>query len=118
MSDFFFHTLLPIALTHILTLLGQRWKLAADLIVRARQILSDPKNPIVETAHAAEQALIQAQFESLAPVVEKLDALVAQGKLEAKAANERGLEMSRGMDITRVDPHTGEETKVDTGPPQ
>lgn len=118
MSDIFWHTLLPMILTHLVTIFGSKLKFASSLLARAKKILSDPNNPIVKTAHAVKQALIEAQFEEMEPVVRKLDAQIEQGKLEIKAAYERGLEMSRGMDITRVDPHTGEETKIDTGPPQ
>jgi hypothetical protein len=114
MQALLFNTLIPMIVTYVVTHFGKKWSHTGTVLDIAKTLLQSRGNNITEPEKAIEQAIIQAQFDAMGPMVQKLDEQIKSGDLEVRSAEARGREMAKGMDITRVDPTTGEESKVDT----
>jgi hypothetical protein len=104
LKSLFIGYILPMLASAVLTRLAARYKLARDIIEHARKLLTSPSNDITDPQAAVEQALIRAQFDSLGPVVKKLDEQILTGKLEVQSAYERGKAIGKGLDVTVVPP--------------
>jgi hypothetical protein len=114
MQALLFNTFIPMIVTYLVTHFGKKWSHTGAVLDVARALLESRGNNITEPEKAIEQAIIQVQFQNMGALTKKLDEQIKQGELDVRSAAAAGKEIARGMDITRVDPHTGEETKVDT----
>jgi hypothetical protein len=84
-KDFLLY-LLPVVVAGLL----QRWRHGATVLALAKRILASSDNNVTKPAEAVEQAIIEQHFRSMGPVVDKLEKLQAQGKLDVRAADARG----------------------------
>lgn len=81
-----------------------KWKHGKTVKGIAKQILSSPNEPTTDSREALEQAVIRANTLYIERAARELDELIARGKLEARAAAERGKRAAEYVETTIVPP--------------
>lgn len=79
----------------------QQWNKVRD---GAAKIIGDPADPITDSRKAMEKAIIEHNFRQVESGVRELERLQAEGKLEARAAAERGKRNAEMIEVEVLPP--------------